>query len=98
MIGIYIRVSPHAQKSDSQRAEIRQWLELHGHDPDTVWWFEDQETGATLNREAFTLIVRLDKMHAPRSDYEKKKRAHKKDQTLFPGKRHPGHLPGRYFL
>lgn len=53
MIGVYIRVSSHSQKSDSQRAEIQQWLKLHGHDPGTVLWFEDKETGATLNRDAF---------------------------------------------
>lgn len=53
MIGIYIRVSSHSQKSDSQRAELQQWLRLHGRDSDTVLWFEDKETGATLNREAF---------------------------------------------
>ncbi len=53
MIGIYIRVSSHSQKGDSQRTAIQQWLELHGHDPDTVVWFEDKETGATLKRGAF---------------------------------------------
>ena len=53
MIGIYLRVSSYAQKSDSQRAEIQQWLDLHGYDPDTVLWFEDQETGVTLKRASF---------------------------------------------
>ena len=53
MIGIYLRVSSQAQKNDSQRAEIQQWLDLHGYDPGTVFWFEDQETGATLKRSAF---------------------------------------------
>jgi DNA invertase Pin-like site-specific DNA recombinase len=50
MIGVYIRVSSHSQNSDSQYAEIRRWLTAHGHDLDTVQWFEDTETGSTLTR------------------------------------------------
>ena len=50
MIGVYIRVSSSTQKSDSQHAEIRRWLRAHGHDLETVQWFEDTETGATLTR------------------------------------------------
>jgi DNA invertase Pin-like site-specific DNA recombinase len=50
MLGVYIRVSSSTQKSDSQYAEIRRWLRAHGHDLDTVQWFEDTETGATLTR------------------------------------------------
>ena len=46
----YIRVSSHSQKTASQKADIRRWLTAHGHDPDTVQWFEDKETGATLQR------------------------------------------------
>ena len=53
MIGVYIRVSSHSQKGDSQRAAIQQWLQLYGYDHDTVLWFEDKETGATLQRTAF---------------------------------------------
>ncbi len=53
MIGVYIRVSSHTQKSDSQRAEIQQWLTLYGYDSDSVLWFEDKETGVTLQRRAF---------------------------------------------
>src|SRR5687768_5988191 len=49
-IAVYIRVSSHSQKTDSQRADIRRWLIAHGHDPDTVQLFEDKETGATLQR------------------------------------------------
>jgi DNA invertase Pin-like site-specific DNA recombinase len=49
-IAVYIRVSSHSQKTDSQRADIRRWRIAHGHDPDTVQWFEDKETGATLQR------------------------------------------------
>jgi DNA invertase Pin-like site-specific DNA recombinase len=49
-IAVYIRVSSHSQKSASQRTDIRRWLTAYGHDLDTVQWFEDQETGATLQR------------------------------------------------
>jgi DNA invertase Pin-like site-specific DNA recombinase len=56
MIGVYIRVSSHSQKSDSQRAELRRWLRAHGHDLETVQWFEDTETGATLTRSG---LIRL---------------------------------------
>jgi DNA invertase Pin-like site-specific DNA recombinase len=56
MIGVYIRVSSHSQKSDSQRAEIQRWLAAHGHAPDAVQWFEDKETGATLHRSG---LIRL---------------------------------------
>src|SRR5215831_4619213 len=50
MLGVYIRVSSPSQKSDSQHAQIRRWLRAHGHDLETVQWFEDTETGATLHR------------------------------------------------
>src|SRR5262245_4421657 len=56
MIGVYIRVSSHSQKSDSQRAEVQRWLEAHGHALKTVQWFEDKETGATLHRSG---LIRL---------------------------------------
>jgi DNA invertase Pin-like site-specific DNA recombinase len=56
MISVYIRVSSHSQKSDSQHAEIRRWLRAHGHDLETVQWFEDTETGATLTRSG---LIRL---------------------------------------
>lgn len=55
-IGIYIRVSSKSQKSDSQRAEIQHWLDAHGHKPESVKWFEDVETGTTLNRKAFIAL------------------------------------------
>jgi DNA invertase Pin-like site-specific DNA recombinase len=56
MIGVYIRVSSPSQKSDSQYAEIQRWLRAHGHALDTVQWFEDTETGATLTRSG---LIRL---------------------------------------
>jgi DNA invertase Pin-like site-specific DNA recombinase len=49
-IGVYIRVSSHSQKGDSQRAEIARWLSQNGHALDTVQWFEDTESGTTLHR------------------------------------------------
>lgn len=52
-IAVYIRVSSHSQKSDSQKAEITHWLEAHGHDPDQVTWYEDRESGTTLKRSDF---------------------------------------------
>jgi DNA invertase Pin-like site-specific DNA recombinase len=56
MIGVYIRVSSPTQKSDSQHAEIRRWLRAHGHDLETVRWFEDTETGATLTRSGLNCL------------------------------------------
>ena len=49
-IAAYIRVSSHSQKSDSQHADIKPWLTAHHHALDGVQWFEDRETGATLQR------------------------------------------------
>jgi DNA invertase Pin-like site-specific DNA recombinase len=56
MIGVYLRVSSQSQKPDSQRAEIQRWLDAHSHDPLTVQWFEDSETGATLHRSGFIAL------------------------------------------
>jgi len=53
MIGVYIRISSYSQKADSQRAEIERWLTSHGHNLANVLWFEDTETGKTLDRPAF---------------------------------------------
>lgn len=55
-IGIYIRVSTHGQKSDSQRVGISHWLKAHGHDFEKVQWFEDKETGANLSRAGFNAL------------------------------------------
>jgi DNA invertase Pin-like site-specific DNA recombinase len=50
--GVYIRVSsPKGQKTDSQRAELEAWLKRHRHK--AVRWFEDNESGKTIEREAF---------------------------------------------
>src|SRR3954453_14679694 len=53
MIACYCRVSSVRQKTDSQKPEIRRWLQGNGVDPSTVEWFEDKETGRTLRRPAF---------------------------------------------
>ena len=50
-IAVYIRVSSDTQKTDSQKADIKRWLKGHGHDLRQVKWFEDQESGKTVNRE-----------------------------------------------
>ena len=55
-VAVYIRVSSHSQKSDSQKAEITRWLKAHGHALDDVFWYEDRETGATLNRRGFIAL------------------------------------------
>ena len=55
-IGVYVRVSTRSQKSDSQHAEIQRWLMAHGHNLDTVQWFEDTETGATLTRTGLNAL------------------------------------------
>jgi len=55
--GIYIRISSHTQTSDSQRTEIQRWLDAHGYQPDSVHWFEDIESGVSMNRK------RLDALH-----------------------------------
>ena len=55
-IAVYIRVSSYSQKSDSQKAEIRQWLTAHGHNLDDVQWFEDKESGTTLDRCDFIAL------------------------------------------
>jgi DNA invertase Pin-like site-specific DNA recombinase len=53
MIACYCRVSSARQKTDSQKPEIRRWLEGNRIDPTAVAWFEDTETGRTLKRPAF---------------------------------------------
>ena len=49
----YLRVSSKDQNTGSQRAEIEHYLRTSGIDPESVTWYEDQETGTTLARPAF---------------------------------------------
>jgi Resolvase, N terminal domain len=59
MIGVYLRISDRkGQKTDSQRAELTAWLKRHRPARATVQWFEDQETGATMQRDAFQDLQR----------------------------------------
>jgi DNA invertase Pin-like site-specific DNA recombinase len=53
MIACYCRVSSASQKTDSQKPEIRRWLDGNRIDQATVGWFEDKESGKTLKRPAF---------------------------------------------
>jgi DNA invertase Pin-like site-specific DNA recombinase len=53
VIARYCRVSSAGQKTDSQKPEIRRWLDGHRIDPSAVGWFEDKETGRALRRPAF---------------------------------------------
>jgi DNA invertase Pin-like site-specific DNA recombinase len=53
MIAAYVRVSSRSQKADSQRAEIAKWLAGNGIDAGQVQWYEDKESGKSLNRPAF---------------------------------------------
>jgi DNA invertase Pin-like site-specific DNA recombinase len=56
MIGVYIRVSSHSQKNDSQKAALTHWLTNHGHVLAAVRWYEDIETGQTLKRAGFQAL------------------------------------------
>ena len=56
MIACYARVSTARQKTDSQRAEIEKWLTNHGINTEQVQWYEDKETGTTLERPAFNQL------------------------------------------
>lgn len=53
MIAVYLRVSSRQQKTDAQRPDIERWLKGQRIKPDDVQWFEDKETGKTLDRPAF---------------------------------------------
>ena len=53
MIACYCRVSSARQKTDSQKPEIKRWLDGHRIEPSTVGWFEDKESGKSLKRPAF---------------------------------------------
>jgi DNA invertase Pin-like site-specific DNA recombinase len=55
-IGVYIRVSSNNQRIDSQRAEIQRWLTAHGHDLDTVQWFEDVESATVITRTGLNAL------------------------------------------
>jgi DNA invertase Pin-like site-specific DNA recombinase len=53
MIAAYIRVSTRDQSTQSQRAEIERWISGNGIQAEGVSWYEDQESGTTLQRPEF---------------------------------------------
>ena len=53
MIAIYVRISSHSQKTDSQKAEISHWLKSQKLPAKQITWFEDKESGRNLKRPAF---------------------------------------------
>ena len=55
-IACYCRVSSAGQKNDSQRSEIRRWLRGNGIKLTSVEWFEDKETGKSLDRPEFSRL------------------------------------------
>ncbi|MGH1349082.1 MAG: recombinase family protein [Nannocystales bacterium] len=55
-IACYCRVSSAGQKNDSQRAEIRRWLRGNDIKAAAVEWFEDKETGKSLDRPEFSRL------------------------------------------
>lgn len=58
VIACYCRVSSARQKNDSQKAEIKRWLEGNGLEASLVTWFEDKESGKKLKRPAFDTLQR----------------------------------------
>ena len=58
MIACYCRVSSRHQKSDSQKAEMLRWLRSNAMPLTHMHWFEDTETGDTLDRPAFNAMQR----------------------------------------
>ena len=57
-IAAYCRVSSRHQKTDSQVAEIKKWLDAHGYDGSQVVWYMDKQTGKTLQRPEFERLQR----------------------------------------
>jgi DNA invertase Pin-like site-specific DNA recombinase len=55
-VACYCRVSSTGQKNDSQRSEIRRWLAGNGIPNASIEWFEDKETGKTLDRPEFNRL------------------------------------------
>ncbi|MGA2034003.1 MAG: recombinase family protein [Thermoguttaceae bacterium] len=48
---MYCRVPSRHQKTDSQVAEIKKWMDANGYDESEVVWYIDHETGKTLRRQ-----------------------------------------------
>lgn len=58
MYACYCRVSSRRQKNDSQRAEIQRWLTNHHIRKSSVRWYEDRESGTSLQRPGFGQMQR----------------------------------------
>lgn len=54
MFACYTRVSTYHQKNDAQKLEIQNWLDNHNIKNNDIIWYEDKESGNTLNRPAFS--------------------------------------------
>ncbi len=59
MIAVYIRISSHSQKTDSQKAEITQWIKGQRLLKKDIVWFEDKESGRNLKRPKFQQLQKL---------------------------------------
>jgi DNA invertase Pin-like site-specific DNA recombinase len=57
-IAAYCRVSSRHQKTDSQVAEIKKWLDAHGYEGSQVVWYIDRQTGKNLQRPEFERLQR----------------------------------------
>ena len=53
IFAVYVRISSHSQKTDSQKAEISHWLKSQKIPTKQITWFEDKESGRNLKRPAF---------------------------------------------
>lgn len=51
-----MRISTASQKADSQRTQIKTWLQAHGHDQEGVQWFSDTETGEKISRQGIEAL------------------------------------------
>lgn len=52
MIAAYVRVSSASQKTHSQKSEIESWLARNNYNLEDVQWFEDIQTGKSIERPA----------------------------------------------
>ncbi len=57
-VACYVRVSTKDQKTESQRAEVRRWLEGNGLALDQVEWYVDIESGRKMARPEFDRLQR----------------------------------------
>lgn len=58
MIAVYTRVSTDKQTADSQQHEINQWIKAQGYNAESVTWYQDKESGRTLDRAKFKELER----------------------------------------